>query len=115
MQIHFDEWPAARFRFHPLPLSFHPNHNCTGEYNMSASLNGSRIAFKPDAWISNPCGYSSLSLEGMFYNGGEDLGGNITVDGCSTFQTSLHGVALQECDHLGENRSCVDLPHMLEL
>jgi hypothetical protein len=115
LQIHFDEWPAARFRFHPLPLKFQPNHNCTGEFSMLASVNGSKIAFEPGSWISNPCGYYSLGLEGVFDNGGEDLGGNITTVGCTTFQTSLHGIALQECEHPGENRSCVELPRMLEL
>jgi hypothetical protein len=76
---------------------------------MSVSKEGSRYTFEPGSWISNPCGYSTVSLNGVMNNGGEGLSGDIAAKGCSSFQTSVHGIPLQECDDLGGNHSCSDL------
>jgi hypothetical protein len=108
LQIHFDEWPAARFKFYPLALSS-PTHNCTGEFNMSVSKEGSRYNFEPGSWTSNPCGYSTVILNGTMNNGGEGLSGEIKASGCSSFQTSVHGIPLHECEDLGGHRSCTEL------
>lgn len=89
LQVHIDAWPEARFKFYPVSSS---KHQCSGEFHMSGSSNGTGLTFTPkssDAWISNPCTYSTVGLNGIVTGSGQYYSGSIPSTGCSMFNVSL--------------------------